>query len=355
MTLPLFRPYVAREAANNVARVLASGYIGQGPRVDEFESQLRPWIGDAVTTNSGTSALWLAYDLAGIASARWPRVIATPMTCLATVAPLAHMNVEVLWADCDPRTGLIDVDDVRGLMLQYEGSVQAVVAVDYGGQMVDYDSLRTLCDNNGAAFIADRAHSFGAYFPPLAAPHFAAYSFQAIKHLTTGDGGALACIRPRDHAQAKLKRWFSLDRAQGGFRCEQEVATPGYKFHMNDIAAAVGIANLPHVGGNINLHRRHAAAYDQAGLGHQSQGGSCWLHTLHVEDRELFIRHMAGCGVQCARAHARCDTQPIFRTVPRPLPGVTEFDRTQVSVPVGWWLSDEDVQHVIRSVEEYKS
>ncbi len=343
----------------NIAHSFAENYVGEGPRVKEFEQALRPWIGDAVAVNSGTSALWLAYDLAGVK--RGSLVIATPMTCLATVIPLAHIGAEIIWCDVDPRTGLIDVDDVRSLFLQYGPQIAAVVAVDYGGQLVDYEALRQLCDDNGAALIADRAHSFGAYWPATTA-HFCTYSFQAIKHLTTGDGGALVCLSTEHTEQARLKRWFGLDRSRGGFRCEQTVTTLGYKFAMNDIAAGIGLANLPYVEANIRAARVHAMRYEvlgphQPGVGSKRDVNSAWLHTIHVPDREQFISRMADRGVQCARVHARCDIQPIFHSDVSSWtlglrPGVAEFDRTQVSIPVGWHLSDADVQHVIKSVQE---
>lgn len=348
--IPLFKPFVAKEAADAVATVLSSGYIGQGKVVDQFEAALTHWIGKAVTVNSGTSALWLAYDLAGIS--RGCRVICTPMTCLATCIPLAHLGAEITWADVNPKTGLIDVEDVRRQFLSHDpGSITAVIAVDYGGQLVDHSALLSLCHNNNAALIIDCAHSFG-HDGEIIRADFLCYSFQAIKHLTTGDGGALVCRGQDDDKLARLKRWFSLDRSTGGFRCEQTVKSKGYKFHMNDIAASIGLANLPYVESNVTLHRRHSAAYDQAGLGHQSQRGSNWLFTIHVHDRDGFVKRMAERGVQCARVHTRCDTQKLFVADHRSLPGVCDFDHSQVSIPVGWYLTDEEVQHIIKSVQE---
>lgn len=355
--IPLFKPYLNPDGILNIAHAFADNYVGEGPQVKAFEQALRPWIGDAVAVNSGTSALWLAYDIAGVK--RGALVIATPMSCLASFIPLAHIGAEIIWCDVDPRTGLIDVDDVRSLFLQYGPQIAAVVAVDYGGQLVDSRSLMSLCFKNGARFIIDCAHSFGANTVWDRAD-FMCYSFQAIKHLTTGDGGALVCLNPHETKLAQLKRWFGLDRSKGGFRCEQTVIDAGYKFHMNDIAAGIGLANLPHVQENISRARAHAFAYEvlgphQPGVGSKRDVNSAWLHTIHVPDREQFISRMADRGVQCARVHARCDTQPIFSPTfggVRPLPGVTEFDRTQVSIPVGYWLSNDDVQYVIKSVQE---
>jgi dTDP-4-amino-4,6-dideoxygalactose transaminase len=346
----LFRHFVDPSAAEMVAETLASSCIGQGPKVDQFEHALEPWIGPNVTVNSGTSALWLAYDLAGIKEGDY--VISTPMTCLATNIPLAHIGCTILWADVDPKTGLIDPASVRQLLKNYD-KVRAIVCVDYAGSVCDIESLWLYSNQYEAFLIDDAAHSFGAcresgnkwYWA-----NFHCYSFQAIKHLTTGDGGAITMRG--DQTEARLKRWFGLDRTKGDFRCDQTVTLKGYKFHMTDIAATLGLANLAHVGERIALHRKHAAAYDAAGLGKTPPGSSSWMYNVLVPDRESFISEMAKRGIECARTHNRNDRHPIFRAPEQHLPGVTEFNDHQCSVPVGWWLSDEDVAHIIKSATE---
>jgi dTDP-4-amino-4,6-dideoxygalactose transaminase len=130
------------------------------------------------------------------------------------------------------------------------------------------------------------------------------------------------------------------------------VTLKGYKFHLTDIAATIGLANLAHVGERIALHRKHAAAYDAAGLGNTPPGSSCWMYNVLVPDRERFIREMGKRGIECARTHNRNDRHPIFRAPEQHLPGVTEFNDHQCSVPVGWWLTDEDVAHIIKSATE---
>lgn len=346
--LQLFRHFIAPEAAAAVAETLASNCIGQGPKVDEFEKALEPWIGPNVTVNSGTSALWLAYDLAGIKPG--DTVIASPMTCLLANVPLAHMGANILWADVDPKTGLIDPNSVEKLLKKFP-TTTAICCVDYAGVVCDLPSLVDLAEKYNCVVIDDAAHSFGANRGDQA--HFTCYSFQAIKHLTTGDGGSISIRGEKLRQEAILKRWCGLDRKGGGFRCDQVVTMAGYKFHMTDIAASIGLANLPHVAGNIKLHMKHAWAYYEAGLGIPPLGAnSAWMFNVLVKDRDDFVRKMADRGVMAARTHNRNDRHPIFNAMEQDLPGVTEFNDHQCSIPVGWWLSDEDVQTVIRAVQE---
>src|SRR6266478_1080508 len=345
--IPLFKHFVHPNVVIAVAETLASPCIGQGPKVDEFEKALEPWIGKNVTVNSGTSALWLAYDLAGIQPG--DTVIASPMTCLLSNVPLAHMGANILWADVYPATGLIDPNSVEKLLRKFPSTV-AICCVDYAGVVCDLPALMDLAHQYDCVVVDDAAHSFGANYGNLS--HMTCYSFQAIKHLTTGDGGAISNPLSLVREEAILKRWCGLDRRGGGFRCDQVVTMKGYKFHMTDIAASIGLANLPHVAKNIGLHRWHAAQYNTAGLGNMPIGSSCWMYNIMVDDRDGFVKHMASRGIQAARTHNRNDRHPIFNAMEQDLPGVTQFNDHQCSIPVGWFLSDEDVQHIIKAVQE---
>jgi dTDP-4-amino-4,6-dideoxygalactose transaminase len=349
--IPLFKHFIAPEAAGMVATTLGSSCIGQGPMVDEFEVALGSWIGNNVTVNSGTSALWLAYDLAGIRPGDY--VIATPMTCLLANVPLAHLGANILWADVYPDTGLIDPNSVEKLLKKYPSTV-AICCVDYAGTVCDIPALHSLADEYHATLIVDAAHSFGANRGADKWDYLVCYSFQAIKHLTTGDGGAISIMDPLVRDVATLKRWCGLDRKGGGFRCDQEVTMKGYKFHMTDIAASIGLANLPHVQKNIGQHHRHALAYDDAELAKRPIAvSSRWMYNVMVDDRDGFVKHMAERGIQAARTHNRNDRHPIFTAIEQPLPGVKQFNDHQCSIPVGWWLSDEDVKKIIDAVQEW--
>lgn len=348
--IQLFKPFICPEALGAMAEVLSSGYIGDGPVVKQFEEALKPWLGlNLVATNSGTAALWLAYDLADIGPGDY--VIASPMSCLATFVPLAHRMATMLWADCHPRTGLIDPHDVERLLKIHGSSVKAIVCVDYGGRVCDLDSLRKLADEYQVWLIEDAAHAFGSFGTGLS--HATCYSFQAIKTLTSIEGGALVLNGNSRLGEARMKRWFGLDRTQDGFRCEQTTSHAGYKFNMVDPNAAVGLANLHHMESVLTKQRRHAAKYREHFIGQSSGKSSCWLHTINVKDRESFVAKMSEAGIQCARPHSRCDVHPFLKSITGSLPGVAEFDQQHVAIPVGWWLSEEDVNLVSQEVLKF--
>jgi dTDP-4-amino-4,6-dideoxygalactose transaminase len=191
---------------------------------------------------------------------------------------------------------------------------------------------------------------------------YVCWSLQAIKHLTSGDGGLLVCPTEEATARARKLRWFGLDRrAPTDFRAGQLIEEAGYKFHMNDISASIGLGNLSGLNAAVARHRAHAHRYHLAlaDVGPEVQrppwdeGSSWWLYTIRVTDRSAFQRHMKDAGIETSPVHRRTDEHPAFRASRSPLPGLDEFSRTEVAIPVGWWLADEDVERVITAVRTW--
>ncbi len=338
------------EAAAAAADVLSSGYIGQGEHVEAFEQALKRLLGTPeppLTVNSCTSALDLALHLIGVGPG--DEVITTPVTCTATNSPIVPRGAIPVWADVDPLTGLIDPADVARKVTRH---TRAIMAVDWGGALCDYDALKL----HGLPVIQDAAHSLTAGI----GGDYVCWSFQAIKHLTTGDGGALWCP-PEQLERARLLRWYGLDRrGKADFRCEQNIQEVGYKYHMNDIAAAIGLANITGVEELIERHRSNAAHYcsqfsgmPNIALPPWDSRSDWWLYTLLVEDRQHFIGYLREMGIAASPVHARNDTHAAFHFPNGPLPGVDHFASRNVAIPVGWWLTTDDRRRIIEAVQQW--
>lgn len=382
----LFRPYMAPHAGARVADLLkyrddGRMFIGQGAQVDLFERALKKTLDatqDVITTNSGTSALDLAMHIAGVGPGK--TVIATPMTCSASNSPVYTKFARIIWADVDPSTGLISPESVSDRVewcARHLGQAPAaIIAVDWGGKLCDYPALfqAAAVEMFGRRWqvpiIQDAAHSFLATEDGVpgaqSGADFICYSFQAIKHLTTVDGGALICKTPENTERARLLRWYGLDRTQGdSFRCSQDIQEPGFKYHMNDVAAAIGLANIADVEQIVADHRYNATYYDNKlskadgqaiVLPAPDEGSSWWLYTLCVGNRDAFIEFMKARGVDCSQVHRRNDVHPGFtrRTYGHmSLPGVDYFADHEVAIPVGWWLTEQDRQQVVTAVLEW--
>ena len=362
--IPLFKVYMSPEAPERVAEVLRSGYIGQGKIVEQFEEKLQTIFNCPVrplTVNAGTSALTLALHLVGAGPGT--EVVSTPMTCLATNTPIRASGAQVVWADVDPNTGLIDPEDVSRVV---GPRTKAIMAVDWCGTPCNYSALRKF----GIPIIEDAAHAIlsrvyvdghvGDLHVAAAAGDYVCFSLQAIKHLTTGDGGLL--VVPREQYQrAKLLRWYGFDRdCSESFRCAQNVKELGYKFHMNDINAAIGLANLEHTVEIVETHRQNAKFYDRnidnplVKLIPFHPYSSYWIYTILVADIPSFTAYMQSCGVVVSPVHRRNDDYDALRGSWRPLPGVDEFFRQQVAIPVGWWVTPEDREKITGAVNSWR-
>lgn len=362
--IPLFKVFMAKEADAPLLATLHSGYIGQGPRVEEFEAALAPWVGGRrpLALNSGTSALHLALRLAGAGPDA--EVITTPMTCTATNMPILERGAKIVWADVDPATGNISPKSVREKVTK---KTRAVIAVHWGGYPCDLDELDSVCRAYDLRLIEDAAHAFGAEYKGQkigARSDFTCFSFQAIKHLTTIDGGALACERDGDLQRGKLLRWYGIDRGgqRQDLRCEAEIREYGYKFHMNDVNAIIGLAQLPHVERILTLHRRNAEYYQGRLKGLKNvtlldyksdRLSSYWLFTILVRDRDAFIPWMSERGIMASKVHVRNDIHAAFGASKASLPGVDLFYGSQVSIPVGWWVMPEDRDKIVDAILEW--
>jgi perosamine synthetase len=359
--IPLFKVHMPETVLEPLATTLLSGYIGQGPRVDEFEQALALWFGNknVLTVNSGTSALQLALRLANVGHG--DEVISTPMTCTATNTPIMAMGGKIVWADIDPTTGNIDPLDVER---KISNKTKAIVGVHWGGYPCDIDQLDRIGQQYNVKVIEDAAHAFGASFqghPIGSHSDFVCFSFQAIKHLTTVDGGALVCRDSDAYKRGKLLRWYGIDREteRRDFRCEEDVKEWGYKFHMNDIAATIGLHQIKSVANVLRRHRANAAYYRERLKGlsglrlldyRADRESSYWLFTARVLERHRFMEEMKKAGIVTSQVHSRNDLHTMFSEFQRNLPGLNLFAQEHVSIPVGWWLTEEQREYVADSV-----
>lgn len=372
----LLKVFMAKEVDQPIIDVLHSGYIGEGPKTAEFESRLKRYFGNPflTTLNNGTSGLHLAYHMAlhqegpkTYHNSNVDEVISTPITCTATNTPIIANGAKIVWADVDPITGSIDPKSIESKITE---NTKAVAMVHWGGNPCKIDEINEIAHRNGLKTVEDGAHSMGMeYKGKLVGNHsdYTEISLQAIKHVTSGDGGILMVKSEKDFERVKLLRWYGIDRNaphEGiDLRCELDVPEAGYKFHMNDINATIGMANFAHVDEIVGRHRANAAFYYDAFKGYdkitcvpENPDGksSFWLFTIHVNNRDEVMKKLGEDGIMSSKVHARNDTHSMFAEFYNPnLPGVESFNRTHLCIPVGWWVTDEDREFIAERVIKY--
>jgi dTDP-4-amino-4,6-dideoxygalactose transaminase len=359
--IPLFKVFMAESVDAAVTRVLHSGYIGEGDEVIAFERELAARLAASrvITVNSATSALHLAYHIA-IDGAADAEIITTPMTCIATNTPIVQNRARIVWADVDPLTGNIDPDEIEPLI---SGKTRTIVMVHWGGNPCDIDRICAIGRRAKIKVIEDAAHALGATYrgqPVGGHSDFAAFSFQAVKQVTSVDGGCLICRSAEDDTRGRLLRWYGIDRSTDvDERCDIDAAEAGYKFHMNNVTAAIGRENLRHLDWMLARHRDNARFYNEVfstvnSVRVASENPGCqptyWLYTIHIENRDELMAKLLGLGIGASKVHTRNDVHSAFKRFARPLPSCEEFNRTHLCIPVGWWLSEADRQRVADAV-----
>jgi dTDP-4-amino-4,6-dideoxy-D-glucose/dTDP-4-amino-2,4-dideoxy-beta-L-xylose transaminase len=367
--IPLFKVAMDEGVCEPVARTLMSGYVGEGPKVKEFETLLGGYLGNnlCLATNSCTSAIQLGLRLMKETRGDPGRdeILTTPLTCLATNMPILAEGLRPRWVDVDPKTLNVNIDDLKA---KTSKKTLGIVVVHWGGVPVDLDAVASVqqhcVDAHGLNpfVLEDCAHALGAEYKSRRLgthANLCAFSFQAIKHLTTGDGGLLACPSWQTYDTARKLRWFGLDRnASSYYRCEQTVELWGYKAAMNDIAATVGLNNFPLFQTNLARHRDNAdwlrKELPKLGVVAQSDGwwarSADWVFTVLVPRRDDFIAAMNDRGVAASRVHDRNDRQPCFAEFAASLPGTDAACEQMACLPCGWWVSAEDRAYIAECV-----
>ena len=371
IAIPLFKVFMAPEIDGPLLEVIHSGWIGEGVRVQNFEANLKAYFGNEklVTMNTGTSALHLAYHLAlhqndykSYRNSNEDEIISTPITCTATNTPIISNGAKIVWADVDPLTGSISPEDIERKITKH---TKAIVMVHWGGNPCDIAKINKIAHDAGIKTVEDGAHSMGMeYQGKKFGNHsdFSMNSLQAIKHVTSVDGGLLWMKSEKDFERAKLLRWYGIDRTihEGiDLRCEIDVPEAGYKFHMNDVCAIIGDTNFKHLPEILGRQRENAAFYDNAFKGNDKiricpenpDGKSAyWLYTIHVNNRDEFMVNLKKDGVMASKVHARNDTHSMFGEFKTHLPGVEAFNATHVCIPVGWWVTNEQREYIAEMV-----
>ena len=356
----MFYPHVSQLAKKAVMEVLDTRWIGQGPKVKLFEESFSKKFASklpAIAVGSGTDALHLSYILAGLKPG--DEVIAPVFTCTATNIPFLYMGIKILFADIDRNTMNIDVNHVDQLMNK---NVKAIVCVHYGGLPCEMDELEIIANKWNIPIIEDAAHAVGAKYKGLtigSISDFTMFSFQAIKHITTGDGGMLIVKNKELIDKAERVRWFGIDRKakQAGI-WENDITEIGYKYQMTDISAAMGISSLQEFDEVSALRKKlfqvysaELSGYDRVqivGNDFSDREHAAWLFTIIVEDRFRLQEKLRENKIESNQVHFRNDRYSIFNDFTRgkEFPNMDLIEDKYLVLPLHTMMNENDVRRI---------
>lgn len=354
-SIPLFYPFIPKEdILREIESSLSTRWIGQGPKVKLFEEKFNELFGYtySVMTNSGTAALELAYHLIGLKEG--DEVIVPVLNCTAGQMVLKRKNIKIVFADIDDHLN-IDPNDVAK---KINSNTKAVVGVHLGG--IPFNPyLNALCKQYKIPLIVDAAQ----HLVPVEGDYIC-YSFQAIKHITTCDGGTLVLNNEKDYKRAKLLRWFGIDRDlkekknyQPWYRREMtfDVFEPGYKFQPTDIDACFGLAALPHLKSIIEYRKNLCILYKKF-LPEKIIticGGSYWLMGILTEKRDELAEYLLSNNIDCNLIHLRNDIYNVFGGTRWPLSRMNNIEPNYLYLPLNTKVTEENVIYICNTIKKF--
>lgn len=359
MRIPLFRPVISEEAIEASAKVLRSGWLGAGPQTIAFEKAFAEYIGSpyCVGVSSCTSALHLGLRLLNLAPGA--DVITTPLTFISTNHAILYEGCKPVFADINPETGNLDVGSVADRLTDRTG---AIMLVHYGGYPCDLDEFYDLARDRATPIIEDCAHACGAtYKGKRIGSHgdIHAFSFHPTKNLPMGDGGALT-IRSSEHdSRLRRLRWFGIDRdtlqrfGSEGYDWQYDITEVGFRYPMNDIQAAIGLAQLRYLD-EENSHRAEVAEKYRERLSNvpgvelskykDDRTSSYHLFYILAEGRDQLAEKLRSAGVDVGVHYRRNDQYHMYEE--HNLPNADYFWRRTLSLPMHLELTDKHIDFV---------
>ena len=354
----LFHPHLPAKAVEYVTEVLNSRWIGQGPKVDEFERKFGARFAGRRSTlavRAGTDALHLAYILAGLQPG--DEVISPLFTCTATNLPFLYMGVKIIFADVQAGSLNIDPSDVQRRITE---RTKAIVCIHHGGLPSDMDELQAIADEYGLQVIEDAAHALGATYRGQtigSLSDFTMFSFAAVKSLTTGDGGMLIMRDASLVDKARRLRSAGIDRkAKQAGNWENDIFEIGYRYQTSDLAAAMGLAALEefdsvlaHRRGLLTQYERELAnipGLTLVGVGRRDRTHAAWMCTILAERREALQRKLREHNIESSQVHYRNDRYSIFGGRRNDFPNMDAVEDRYMHLPLHTRMVRSDVAHV---------
>ena len=339
----LFRPFVSPQAVKNVVRVLRGYQLAEGEQVRLFEKEFGEKFHKkyVLALNSGTSALELAYELAGIKEG--DEVVSPVLTCVATNVPLKRRGAKIIWADIEEDLN-IDVEDVKRKLTP---RTKAIVFVHFGGNNRGLREILRIGKEYNIKVIEDAAQAVGSDYWGHA--DFTAVSFQAIKTLTTGDGGALIVKKYQDYKRGYRLRWFGIDRKKRQKYGDVDFYELGYKYHMNDISAAIGRGNLKVVDRLIAHRKRLMKVYAKYGF-----IANIWFSVGFSDKRSRLIKYCRSRGIELGIHHFRNDKYTAFEGKRLKLPNMDWLEDKYYLLPMNQTISIKDAKYIGKTIRDYE-
>lgn len=375
MEIRLFKPSVGEEELANLRSVFERAWLGLGPMVDQFEKEWCEYMGVASSlgVNSGTAALHLSLAAYGFRPGR--RVLVPAITFVSTATAVLYNHLQPVFVDVDPSTLSISFDDLERKISK---DCVAVVPVHMGGHPVAMEGLMDFAKTHHLAVIEDCAHCAGGIYKGKRLGTWGdigCFSFEEKKCMTTGDGGMLSSDDKDLLEPLRAYRWVGIDKdtwkRSPGYTSPEvldarhwyyEVAVPGYKYNMNDVMAAIGLAQLKKLDG-MNERRRiiirryldgiQECRHIRPLLPYELKDAAYWLFGVRCNRRDDLIIYLKQKGIATGVHFLPLPFHPLFRDHDEPIPAAKEVWQTILTLPLFPDMTDTEVDYVIDAICQF--
>lgn len=365
--IPVFKPAYDKEELEALREILFSGWIGLGPKTREFEEKFAQFIGikHAVGLNSGTAALHLAMKVMGVDGGE---VITTPITFVSTNHAILYNDATPVFADVEEDTLNINAAEIEKLISK---KTKAIVVVHYGGHACDMDTIMDLAKKHKLKVIEDCAHSCGgSYKGKLTGSigDIGCFSFHAVKNLACGEGGMITIGDEELDRRLRSLRWLGItkgtwDRAnKDAYSWFYNVEEVGFKAHLNDIPAVLGLVQLKKLAGLNNKRRQIAGQYNAAFKQldwletpvEKSYAHSAFHnYVVKMEQRDKFVQYMANKGISTGVHYYPNHLYPVYKPYYRKLPVAESIWQKIVTLPLFPDLTPSQIDYIIETVLDF--
>lgn len=405
--IPYGRQHITDEDVQAVVDTLQSDYLTQGPKIKEFEEAFAHYVGSAyaVAVANGTSALHLCALALEVKPGQ--KVFTTPITFAASANCVRYCGGEVVFADIDPTTYLLDLNNVRALLqASPKGTYAGIIPVDFAGRAVDLEAFRELANEYGLWMIEDACHAPGGYFIDLKGQQqkcgngnfadLAIFSFHPVKHIACGEGGMITTndehlyqklLVLRTHGITRDPALFinDLDFANGNAADGRGVDQPtgnrqpatanypgwymemqelGFNYRLTDFQAALGVSQLKRADAGLLRRREIAEIYSEAfkgkkfikGQSGKIDGHAYHLYVVEVEDRLGLYNYLRSKNIFAQVHYIPTHLMPYYRHQgwqEGDMPSAEKYYSSCLSLPMYPTLTREELNYVIETIKAF--
>ena len=379
--IPYGRQNITDEDIQSVVEVLKSDLLTQGPKISQFEKAFADYIGVkyAIAVSNGTAALHLCTLALGVKEG--DKVITTPITFSATANCIRYAGGEVIFADIDPNTYLLDINEVEKLLAASpKGTYKGIIPVDFAGRAVDLEAFRKLADKYGCWIIEDTCHAPGGYFTDSKGKNhkcgngdfaeLAIFSFHPVKHIAIGEGGMITTNNEELYHKLRMLRTHGIQQRTelvnniNSDPWYYELQELGFNYRLTDIQAALGISQLKRAKEGLKRRKEIAKKYntalkDKPYIKRQSgvvSGHAYHLYVVEFKKRKELYKYLREKNIFAQVHYIPLHLMPYYSMYGWKLgdfPNAENYYKHCLSIPMFPTLTDVQQNHVIDTISKF--